>query len=120
MRTGSALMERGDTMTYENLIKLRNSFVNLLNACPNKDPIDGTFHNDFARAIVKEVDGIVEDKRLRKHGRWKIVSDDEMIHAYECTVCRMHLANAEGFSFCPYCGSKMDEKWWEKNDEVTP
>ena len=56
------------------------------------------------------------------HGNWKIVygNERERLHVFECTVCKMHTGNGEGFNYCPFCGAKMDAKWWEKNGEVKP
>ena len=91
-------------MKYENLCKMRDSFVTLLNACLNKDPICGTFRNDFARAIVEEVDAIVKIKP-RKHGRW-VPDEDENPCGWVCDKCYSRACRQH--AYCPHCGAKME------------
>ena len=53
-------------------------------------------------------------KGLVRQGRWiewwppkaMILTGEEML--YCCSCCEAKYADIEGFSYCPYCGAKMD------------
>ena len=67
--------------------------------------------NRRAEAVKDQPDGDVVEVR---HGKWDYEISDVGWTDYSCSVCR-NIITVEGqdedlYSYCPYCGAKMDGK----------
>ena len=69
------------------------------------------FYSTDEQSFIDEYNESIQNPKSVKHGHWELVhplqDDDE--GAYMCSECRTGDYGVERYSFCPFCGTKMDE-----------
>lgn len=61
-------------------------------------------------AIIAIENTLPADVQPVRHGRWITVTDVNGKEYSKCADCQMELDGLEdAYSFCPYCGAKMDD-----------
>lgn len=63
------------------------------------------------RRTIEEVDDNNNISKKNKTVKWIKVHplQDDDCGGYECSACLTGLWNIDGFKYCPYCGSEMEE-----------
>lgn len=72
----------------------------------NDDELRPTLNS--IREFVKNRPAV--DAELVRHGRWKIIEDDETGHLVECSECKewLHMDYDYVAKYCSECGAKMN------------
>lgn len=72
------------------------------------------FANDTRNAAINAVNSVsTADVQKVRHGKWEYDSGDVGYENYTCSECGNFLTFDEGldlYSYCPYCGVKMDKE----------